>query len=188
MSSVTGRRYRIVVALDLSEYSEIVLEHALDVAARHDLPDLHFVTVVDRGNKVDVVDVKNRLADLVLDGLGSFDGRTATWHARLHVRAGKAAEEIVELANEVDANLVALGRFGVHRGVAERVLTDAPCPVLAINLIDRAPEQPQCAACVQIRADSDGERWFCAEHSAPDRVTLATTALPTTWLGGTLMW
>ena len=39
-------RYRIVVGLDLSEYAEVVLEHALDQAARHELSELHFVTVV----------------------------------------------------------------------------------------------------------------------------------------------
>lgn len=187
MSSVVTRRYRIVVALDLSEYAEVVLEHALDLAARHAAPELHFLTVVP-GGTTDLVDVKNRLADLVLDGLGNVGDRAAGWHARLHVRAGKPAEEIVALASDVDADLIALGRFGVHRAIARRVLDDAPCPVLAIKMIDRAPEQPQCAACVQVRADSDGERWFCDQHAAPDRETLATTALPPIWTGGTLMW
>jgi universal stress protein A len=194
MSSVTGRRYRIVVALDLSEYAEIVLEHALDLAARHEPTDLHFVTVVEDGHKPDLVDIKNRLAELVLEGLGTFGERAPDWHARLHVRAGRADDEIVTLAEEIDADLVVLGRFGLHRpkqtlgSIAFRVLANAPCPVLAINLIDRAPEQPQCAKCVQVRADSEGERWFCDEHSAPDRVTLATTSLPSVWTGGTLMW
>ena len=194
MSSVTARRYRIVVALDLSEYAEIVLEHALDLAARYAAPDLHFVTVVEDDAKADLVDVKNRLADLVLGGLESFGNKGPDWHARLHVRAGKADDEIVALAEDVDADIVVLGRFGLHRpkktlgSIAFRVLANAPCPVLAINLLDRAPEPPQCAKCVQTRADSDGERWFCDEHSAPDRVTLATTSLPPTWTGGTLMW
>ncbi len=191
---MTARRYRIVVALDLSEYAEIVLEHALDQAARHDAPDLHFVTVVEDDGKVDLVDVKNRLAELVLDGLGNFGERAPDWHARLHVRAGEPDDEIIALANEVDADLIAMGRFGLHRprkqlgSIAHRVLANAPCPVLAINHIDRAPEQPQCPQCVQVRADSDGERWFCDAHSAPDRVTLATTSLPSIWTGGTLMW
>jgi len=39
------RRYRIVVGVDLSEWSDIVIEHALDQAARHDSPELHFLSV-----------------------------------------------------------------------------------------------------------------------------------------------
>ena len=39
--------FRLVVALDLSEYAEIVLEYALDQAARHSAPDIHFVHVIE---------------------------------------------------------------------------------------------------------------------------------------------
>jgi hypothetical protein len=45
---MTEPRHCIVVALDLGDYAEIVLEHALDQAARHDVTDLHFVYVHER--------------------------------------------------------------------------------------------------------------------------------------------
>src|SRR5690349_14478159 len=45
MSYDRTRRYRIVVGVDLTEYSHIVIEHALDQAARHQSPELHFVHV-----------------------------------------------------------------------------------------------------------------------------------------------
>jgi universal stress protein A len=191
MSSVVNRRYRIVVALDLSEYAEIVLEHAIDVAARHATPDLHFVTVV-ADERADLVETKNQLAEQVLEALGELRG--PDWHARLHVRVGKPDEEIVALAGEIDADLITIGRFGVSAprrklgSIAHRVLEQAPCPVLAINLLDRPLETHACDECVRVRAESDGERWFCAEHSAPDRPTLATVVLPALWTGGTLMW
>src|SRR5438045_646458 len=85
-------RYRMVVALDDSEYAEIVLEHALDQAARHDTPDLHFVTVVHRESEVDA-----RMAKLVhdvVDGMETFRGDPQTWRTRLHVRVGKPTDEI----------------------------------------------------------------------------------------------
>ncbi|MGE3457857.1 MAG: hypothetical protein AB7O24_22275, partial [Kofleriaceae bacterium] len=41
------RRYCMVIALDQSEYAEIVLEHALDQAGRHQSLDLHFTTVIE---------------------------------------------------------------------------------------------------------------------------------------------
>jgi nucleotide-binding universal stress UspA family protein len=186
------RRFRIVVALDLSEYSEVVLEHALDQAARHDAPDLHVVTVV--GAKADIEATKNTLAALVLPDLEDFD--CADWRARLHVRTGVPYEEIADLAAEVRADLVVIGRFGLHhrygkaRSVASRVLDAAPCPTLVVGLVDDSPDEVvQCEDCVAVRASSDGERWFCTAHSASDRVTLASAVLsPVSLTGGGLMW
>jgi len=183
-------RYRIVVALDLSEYAEIVLEHALDQAARHDQPELHFVTVVS--GEPAVTGTKERLAELVLEGLDTFRDHHLDWRARLHVRTGKPAEEIVELAEDVRADLIVVGRFGEKRRrlgtTAQQVLELARCPTLAINLVDRPIEsEAQCPDCVQVRADTDGESWFCAKHAGDRRTT--TLLLPsTTWTGGTLMW
>src|SRR5712671_1942946 len=54
-SAMTGtthmRRYRMVVGVDLTEYSEIVLEHALDQAARHSAPELHIIHVRERAQR-----------------------------------------------------------------------------------------------------------------------------------------
>ncbi|HEY5952491.1 MAG TPA: universal stress protein [Kofleriaceae bacterium] len=188
--------FRIVVALDLSEYAEIVLEYALDQAARHSAPDLHFVYVADSERDDRVEAAKRRLAALTLDALDTMS-KGADWRARLHIRAGKPHDEIVQLAAEIDAHLIVVGRFGIHRGlrrlgsVAHRVIENAHCPVLAVNLVDRDVEShPQCPDCVAVRAQTDGERWFCVAHSAPDRETLATASLTMTNLrtGGGLLW
>ncbi|MEO9158816.1 MAG: universal stress protein [Kofleriaceae bacterium] len=181
-----------MVALDLSEYSEIVLEHALDQAARHDAPDLHVVTVGDAS--VDLEDLKQRMAALVLPALGDF--ACGNWHARLHVREGMPPEEIANLAAELRADLIVVGRFGLHhRGrhlgsVASRVLDAATCPTLVVGLTDDSPDAiAQCVDCVAARAESDGERWFCAAHSAPDRESIATAFVSSSsWTGGGLMW
>ena len=185
--------FRIVVALDLSEYAEIVLEYALDQAARHSAPDLHFVHVVSDDDPERIAAAKGRLGALALDALDHVKG--PDWRARLHIRAGKPHEEIVALAAELDAHLIVCGRFGVHRSwrqlscVVHRILENAHCPVHAVNLGDRPLEVEQCPACVAIRAETNGERWFCDAHSAPDRESLVTTSLtslPRT--GGGLMW
>jgi nucleotide-binding universal stress UspA family protein len=184
--------FRIVVALDLSEYSEIVLEYALDQAARHSAPDIHFVHVVDDERHAEAA--KRRLEEAALSSLDTVRG--PTWRARLHVRTGKPHVEIIALAAEVDAHLIVCGRFGVHRSwrnrgsVARRVLEHAHCPVLAVNLVDRPVQLAQCADCVAVRAASDGERWFCDAHSAPDResamMSTSFTSLPRT--GGGPLW
>jgi len=189
------RWYRIVVALDLSEYAEIVLEHALDQAARHDAPDLHFIAVQEaHGAPLD--DLKARLAALVYQGLETQKSAASNWRARLHVRAGRADAEIVELALEVNADLVVVGRFGGHRAahqlgaVAARVVEGAPCPTLVVGLSEHVmPSREACPECEAMREDSAGERWFCAAHVAPER-PMVTLGLPmaTSWSGGGPMW
>jgi nucleotide-binding universal stress UspA family protein len=183
-------RYRIVVGLDLSEYSEVVLEHAFDQCTRQVGPDLHVVTVVDDPH-ADLEDIKQRLAAIVLPALDGFD--CGDWHLRLHVRAGKPAEEIANLAAEIRAHLIVVGRFGLHgrrlAAVPSHVLELAPCPTLVVGLTDQSPDRmAQCAECVAIRMETDGERWFCEKH-ADGRASLASTVVPSSvFTGGSLMW
>lgn len=177
--------YRIVIALDGSEYSEIVLEHALDQAARHDAPDLHVLTVVE-DERTDPEATKQWLATLVLEGLESFRAGRPGWRTRLHVRVGKPEEEIPNLAAEIRADLLVIGRYGVHRSrgsVADRVIPMAVCPTLVVGLTDHPVESVrQCADCVAVREQTDGERWFCDSHTSPDRFRL-TTLVPSGSMG-----
>jgi nucleotide-binding universal stress UspA family protein len=182
------RRFRIVVALDRSEYSEIVLEHALDQAARHDAPDLHILTVVER--EADIQPAKDRLAREVVEGLDSF--RREGWLTRLHVRVGNADDEISNLALDLDADLLVIGRYGIHdkrSSTADRVLAAVTCPTLIVGLAGRSVDpQPQCPRCVAVRAESDGEHWFCEEH-AGDRMRLsALVPFSGSLVGGGLLW
>jgi nucleotide-binding universal stress UspA family protein len=185
-------RYRIVVGLEASEYAEIVLEHALDQAACRPAPDLHFVTVVSDEASVD--DVKRRMAALVLPALDGLD--CTDWHVRLHVRVGTAAEELTDLAAELRAHLLVVGRFGVqhpHRHIgmtAAEIVERAPCATHVVGLVDQSPDRvPQCPDCVAVRAESDGMRWFCEAHESPAELRLSTL-VPTgsSWTGGGLMW
>jgi nucleotide-binding universal stress UspA family protein len=183
-------RYRIVVGLDLSDFSEIVLEHAIDQAARHDAPDLHFISVV--ADHADLDDVKARLAQLVLPALDDLD--CADWQVRLHVSLGKPAEEITNLAAELRAHLIIVGRFGMshRRGrigkVAGQIIDLAPCPTYVVALSDQSPDtEAQCPDCVTARIESEGEVWFCAAHRG-DRARLSTMIIPGASSLGGLMW
>lgn len=193
MAAAFVRRFQIVVAYDCSEYAEIVLEHALDQAARHDAPELHILTVVE-DDKTDLDQVQDRLAALVTPSLGAFNQQNS-WRARLHVRVGKPHEEIPNLAAEIRAQLIVAGRFGTHRKrrlgtVISRILDESTCPVLVVNLLDESPDAvPQCPACVTIRAETEGERWFCDLHRASERLRISSViglgSIPTR---GGLMW
>jgi len=170
---MTESTYAIVVAVDLEELSSIVVEHALDQAARHDAPDLHFLTVVEKADDIDAT--KRRLADLVLPSISAID--RSDWTLRLHVRAGKIAEELAALAAEVGAQLIVIGRFGVHHPhrnlakTAAEIVELAPCPVLVAALVEDPQRiSPICPDCAKVRVESSGERWFCDRHRG-DRVS-----------------
>jgi nucleotide-binding universal stress UspA family protein len=185
------RRYRIVVGVDLSEYADIVIEHALDQAARHDTPELHMLTVRER-RKPSNDDVARALWERVYPALETFNRHGKDWRARLHVRRGKPDEQIAQLAAEIRADLIVIGQFGLHHpkrsdnNVPNRVLQAAVCPTLVVGMPD-AVDTKQCPMCVAVREETDGERWFCARHVAPDRVEHVMTPM-TTWSGGSLMW
>jgi hypothetical protein len=113
-----------------------------------------------------------------MQGLDTLRSSKTDWRSRLHVIEGDPATEISQLAADLAADLIVIGRFGVHdprNKIATHVLESAPCPTLVVNLLEHPVEiNPQCPACVEVREESDGERWFCADHTDTDRLRLST--------------
>lgn len=183
------RRYRIVVGVDLSEYSDLVIEHALDQAARHDRPDLHFLAVKEQ-KKAASEDVLRRLGAAVYPALETFNRHAQAWRARLHVRQGKPDEQIAGLAADVRADLIVIGAFGLHHGgrtlrtVPSRVLQNAICPTLVAVMPNAQDTTPHCNYCDAVREETDGERLFCDDHVG-DRVSIISPT--STWSGGVMM-
>ena len=180
-------RYRMVVGVDLSEYADIVIEHALDQAARHPAPELHFLTVNEK--KTSNEDVKQALWERVSPLLETFTANASEWRARLHVRHGKPGEEIAQLAAELGADLILIGQFGLHKNkVVSRVVADAICPTLVVGMPNAIQASPICPMCAAVRDESQAQTWFCAEHQGRgDRLEHTFTPM-TTWTGGSLMW
>lgn len=189
---MTAPSHRIVVALDLTEYSAIVLEHAIAQAAEYAAGALHAVHVLEKAS-VDPAPAKAALAALVAAGTELIHG--ADWRVHLHICDGKIAETVTDLAAEQRAHLLVVGRFGSrhpHRSIgytASEIIERAPCPTLVVPLVDQTSDSlPQCAACVTLRQQTAGHAWFCGSHTARDRRWLSTTVSPgSTWTGG-LMW
>lgn len=184
------RRYRIVVGIDLSEYADIVIEHALDQAARHDAPELHFLTVREK-RKPTAEERKRALWERVHPELETFNRHGTDWRARLHVRRGRPEVEIAGLAADIRADLIVIGQFGLHtprasdKNLPNRVLQQAVCPTLVVSM-PGAIDSPQCPLCAAVREDTDGEHWFCAQH-AGDRGRDHFVSPMTSWSGGRLM-
>ncbi len=182
---MSTRAFSIVCAVDLSEISAAVVEHALSEAHRHRQVSLHFITVAEtrkgrfskkEPTETDLDEADARLRALVGEILPSFaeEGEDLQRVVRFHARAGKADEQIVELAMEARADRIVMGRHSsdVHRktlgGIAGAVVNAAPCTVEIVQLADYGQvdeDYDACAACVEVRAQSGGEKWFCPEHS-----------------------
>ncbi|MEO8701689.1 MAG: universal stress protein [Kofleriaceae bacterium] len=179
------RRYRMVVGVDLSEYSEIVLEHALDQAARHEAPELHLVTVRER-KKESADELNQALWERAYPALEAFNRFGRDWRARLHVRLGKPEEQIAQLAAEVRADLIVIGTFGLHHGgslknVPNTVIQNAVCPTLVVGMPDTI-DAKQCPVCVALREATEGDQWFCDDHA--DSYDKHAMTPMTVWTGG----
>jgi nucleotide-binding universal stress UspA family protein len=176
------RRYRIVVGVDLSEYSTIVIEHALDQAARHQSPEIHFVHVKEN-RKHDTNTLGEYLSAAVYPSLQVFNQYGADWRARLHIRPGKPDEQITMLAADILADMIVIGDFGLHRkGMPKRILAHAICPTLVVGM-PKELDVRQCGECSALREDSEGTRWFCDDH----REKQTAVSPLTTWTNGALI-
>ena len=181
----TSRTRVVVCAVDLSEYSLPVIEHALDEAHRLADVDLHFVHVVEHTktlfaqagiDSLEVARAEAALQTLVAESLPAFEDANlgAQRKVRFHTRVGIPDEEIVELCHEARADRLVVGRHGARirrgkmGGIASRVLESAPCTVHVVRLTDYEgadEDRAQCKLCIDTREQSGGEQWFCREHS-----------------------
>jgi len=142
----------LVVGVDASSYAEHVLTVARDLVRIADRATIHVVTVVRPDplppdglqaittgfglhDEETVRAAHDLLRDLCARALG---GSAATVH--LHVRVGRAADEIEKLAEDVDADVIVVeahGRTGLarmfHKSVAAELARNAPCSVLTVR-------------------------------------------------------
>ncbi len=162
--------FTMVVGVDLSEYADTVIEHAFDQALRHDAATIRVVTVIP--DRRDEVSTKARLSQLVGEALDDVvpEDRRGEIQVFAHVLVGRPEEELVELAEEVLASLIVVGRFGAaHRAhgasVADPIVAGAGCPVLVVPAPrDTTASDKQFPACVEMRANSGGDALFCERH------------------------
>lgn len=200
MSETSERPYTVVVAVDLSSITEAVIEHALDAASRRPHVDVHAISVVPAASGFfqrapdpaeDLAEAERTLRSRLTETASAFlrPDPPEHWRVRLHVRVGQPDEEIIALADEVDADLVVMGQHGWggkrHRlvgSVSERVTRMAHCSVLLVQPAAhearaRAAEQ-LCAECAATRRQSNGDIWFCAAHRDDRRERALTSLVP----------
>lgn len=191
--SETNTPFTIVVGIDFSDATDFTLDQSIELATARGGVDLHVVYVEDEltSPRVPAADperathtseilehVQKRVGERLREAVKR--GPLKLGHVIAHVRRGAPAENIVQLATHLDADLIVIGthgRRGVQRmllgSVAERVLRLARCAVLSVRVKDheglgKVPEiEPLCPECVKTRQASEGKELWCARHSEP---------------------
>lgn len=126
---------QIVVAFNLSKSSYAALDRGIRLAQRSANNVLHFIYVLEHVDYQEAERVQNQVADLVGKELAARDIKNGV-HFFVHARIGKAASEILMLAQEIGADTIIIGTkglTGVERmvlgSVAEKVVREAGCSV-----------------------------------------------------------
>jgi nucleotide-binding universal stress UspA family protein len=149
---MTSKHQAVVVAYDFSPVGAAVLARAVALVSRAPSHILHFVTAIDAHAGIPAVPHKGRVdhhyADQVRDAM-SEEVRKAFGsapipdevHFFVHARIGKPPQEILELAEDVGADLILVGTHGytgvqrlVMGSTAEQVVRTAGCPVLVVRV------------------------------------------------------
>jgi nucleotide-binding universal stress UspA family protein len=193
----TTKPYQIVVGIDYSETGDYALEQALEMGTKHGNAEVHALSVVSLlvppatpvMEYAPAQNIKGMSFDDAAKQLGSYlDRKVGEARDRLgkaadgrfprivpHLRVEVPAQEIAQLASDLEADLVVVGTHG-RRGlsrvllgsVAEAVVRLAPCPVLVVRkrqLVTVATIEPPCPECVKTRKATNGEKFWCAQHS-----------------------
>ena len=180
----------VVVGVDFSEGAAEALREALRLHARGAVRQIHAVHVFDvkDGEARRNPDKVERAMQEASAKLREFVGRFGTSptvgpeqappRIGVHLRVGRPGTELRKLAANVDADLILIGP---HRhallpgnrplgGTAREVVEQAHCSVAIArlkhyDLLEQQPEiEPPCPKCLQVRRETQGQRWWCDEH------------------------
>lgn len=176
--------YTILAAVSFDSTGSLALCEATRTAVQRRSPELHVVYVLPtHGSPYSsraAAALHGKLAD-ARTALRTRIERTTvprTLRVQGHVRAGAPVTGILQVAAEIDADLIVVGgdehtrlRQLILGSVAESVVRQAHCPVLvAIRNAQSDAERPaaidpRCRACLQIRAATMNATLWCERHS-----------------------
>jgi nucleotide-binding universal stress UspA family protein len=136
---------QVVVAYDFSPSAEEALMRAVDVAVRAPQHVLHIVCALDssasirRATHLNADDIQRAVFEHVTVMLAGSEASSEVQFF-MHVRIGRPATQILDVAKEVGADLVFIGshgQTGIERfllgSISERVAREAHCPVMVVR-------------------------------------------------------
>jgi len=177
-TSSAAAKLSIVVGLDFTVADGPAFDQAARIVQRVPGSALHLVHVFDSAPSAERArDLADHLR-LYVDEKAAIATGLQGISVGVHLRAGKAVRELLQLATEVQADLIVVGS---HRGLhvkdwivgstGERLMKGAEFPVLVAGPKPKEPEklepviEPPCPQCVQTRIASGGKQWWCERHT-----------------------
>lgn len=137
----------VVIATDGSQSAQRAVETAVDIAERFEAA-VYALYVVDEDELEESPsevrqDIETAVEAAGEDALEFVEQETGDKDLETAIRRGRPAEEIIEYAEEVDADVIATGTRGRHGehafllgSVAEAIVRMAPQPVLTVRQLD----------------------------------------------------
>ena len=182
---MSSEQSQVVVAFDFTHSARAAMYRAIALANRAPFHMLHFVCAIEAHGQVPTIPhhgradfayverVETALLDQIAAELKSA-AITDRVHFFVHVRIGHAAEEILDLAREVGADLIIVGSKGltgvgrlVLGSVAEHVVREAGCTVEVAR--------PKTYEHVDLLAISNAEPH--KHYAAPHRYTYSSSCV-----------
>jgi nucleotide-binding universal stress UspA family protein len=168
----------VIVGLAFTDADGPAFDQAARIASRVPHSELHLLHVFDaEPSEARSRELVEHLRLYVNEKTAAFGGLKAIT-VGIHLRTGKPVRELVQFATDIRADLIVLGS---HKGphlkswivgsTAERLVADAPCPVLVAAPRPKAEVkhdpviEPPCPDCLRARATSHGAQWWCERHS-----------------------
>lgn len=184
-------RFVIVVGTDFSDLATRALDQALEVATFRSGAEVHVVhvepdvwvgsasaTLLQNVMSTDAaIQQVQQVATRQLETMPARLQKAQIRRVFAHVRRGSPAENLAQIAADLDADLVIVGSHG-HRGmqpqflgsVAERLARLARCPVWIARPKDHVgwarvvDVEPSCPDCLATRNETGGAKFWCARH------------------------
>lgn len=141
----------VVIATDGSESAHRAIRTALDVASRFDA-SVHALYVVDTTEiSTSPAEIRDEI-DTAIETVGEealtfveSEAEKTVGNVTTAVKRGSPATEIIDYADEVDADVIAMGTRGRHGehafllgSVAEAVVRRSPIPVMTVRQLEAA--------------------------------------------------
>lgn len=168
-----------VVGIDFQPRSTGALQHALSMFAHGIVHEVHLVHVVEN----EAVPSRARLEKLTDFTVSLARASTGISRRRAfaHTKAGRAREEIVQLAHDVGATMIVLGDRSDGRAIDASLF--APFSLMqageTLSMECRPHRTPsKCQECTHIRDRVAGTEMFCVRHARKDRVSKRISVSP----------
>jgi nucleotide-binding universal stress UspA family protein len=171
-------RFSLVVGLDFTDADGPAFDQAARLALRVPGSELHLVHVFGTAPSAERSRELASHLRLYADEKAAMTEGLRGIAVGIHLRGGHTVHELIQLATEVQADVIVVGS---HRGphvkdwivgsTVERLVGGAPFPVLVATPKAKPAEkqepviEPACPKCVEARLASGGKQWWCERHA-----------------------